>query len=162
MYFSLDIWHNTSTYVELFYLIKGETFMPKKNSGAKDLSDLEREVMSIIWEKGRASSREIKEVLEPKRPRALTTILTVLSRLRKKNYITEIPRLGRARIFKPLVPRERVATRRIRNVLKHFFSGSPSSLVSHLLDHESIDDSELLEIRRLLEEKMNKKRSVKK
>lgn len=136
--------------------------MPKDNSGAKDLSELEREVMSIIWEKNRASSREIKEALEPERPLALTTILTVLSRLRKKNYIAEVPRLGRAQVFQPLVPRERVATKRIRGVLKHFFSGSPSSLVSHLLDHESIDASELIEIRRLLEEKMNKKGGVKK
>jgi predicted transcriptional regulator len=133
-----------------------------QNRQDKDLSELEREVMTIIWQKGRASSREIKDALDASRPLALTTILTVLSRLRKKNYIAEVTRLGRAQVFKPLVPLEKVATKRIRGVLKHFFSGSPSSLVSHLLDHESMDDLELMEIRRLLEEKMNKKRGVKK
>ena len=130
--------------------------MRNSNNPQHTLSELEREVMSIIWEKKKVTSREIREALEPERPLALTTILTVISRLKKKKYILEVPSLGRSMVFKAAIPREKVAGNRLRGLLKQFFRGSPSSLVAHLLDSESISDDELKEIRGILEEKMEK------
>jgi len=128
--------------------------MRKIVSPDRELSELERQVMSALWDRGRSTARDLREILEPEKPLALTTILTILARLRKKGYIIEVPRLGRSMVFAPLVPRKSVAQKCIRGLLKQFFSGSPSSLVAHLLESEKISDEELAEIRKRLEEKM--------
>ena len=59
----------------------------------RELSSLERRVMQVIWEKNKATSKEIKKALEPTKQLALSTILTILSRLEKKQYIKEIYQL---------------------------------------------------------------------
>ena len=123
-----------------------KSFIPQQ-----DLSDLERDVMMVLWSKNLATSRQIKEELDASRPLALTTILTILARLKKKNYIEEIPSTGRAMVFRPLVPREPILRKNIRGILAKFFSGSPSSLVSHLLHDELVSREELIEIKKLIE-----------
>ena len=135
--------------------------MQKMKQPERDLSDLEREVMSVLWDKGRSTSCQVKEILDIRKPLALTTILTILSRLRKKGYVMEVPSPGRSMVFAPRVPRKSVAQKRISGLLKQFFSGSPASLVAHLLDHEKIPEAELDEVRRMIEEKMksNKRRT---
>jgi len=134
--------------------------MRNTNTPKQNLSELEQEIMNILWKKKKATSREIKEALEPEKSLALTTVLTMITRLKKKNYIKEVPSLGRAMMFTYCVPKKNVAEKRIRGLLKQFFSGSPSSLVAHLLDHEGISSEELTEIRRLIQNKTNNKRRL--
>lgn len=128
--------------------------MRKSPIPQQDLSDLERDVMMVLWSKKIATSRQIKDELDASRPLALTTILTILARLKKKNYIEEIPSTGRSMVFKPLVPREPVLRKKIRGILAQFFSGSPSLLVSHLLHDELVNREELMEIKKLIEARM--------
>ncbi len=132
--------------------------MKKSGVPAQDLSDLEREVMGVIWKYTKATSRQIKEDLDSRRPLALTTILTILTRLKKKQYIEEVPSTGRAMVFSALVPRESIQKKSIHGVLSRFFSGSPASLVSHLLHEEIVNDVKLIEIRKILDERMNQRR----
>ena len=128
----------------------------KENDGAKELSELERMVMQIVWEKGRVTAKQVKEALDETKSLALTTILTVLSRLKEKRYIKEVPSLGRSAVFQAIVPKEKVAFKTVRRVLMQFFSDSPSTLMAHLLKNEDITDEELAEIRRLLTTKTSK------
>jgi len=128
-----------------------------KKKPLKELSNLETVVMELIWEKGKATSNEIREELEPERPLALTTVLTILSRLRKKGYIKETPHLGRRIVFKPAFPRESVGGRKMKTLLDSFFKGSAASLVAQLLKEEKIDDAELARIERMIGERKKQK-----
>ena len=44
------------------------------------LGSLESDVIRTVWEKGEASVKDVKDALEPKRPLAYTTVMTVMSR----------------------------------------------------------------------------------
>ena len=132
--------------------------MARKHTDNKELTNLERQIMEVIWKLKKTTSKEIKEHLDAEKPLALTTILTVLARLMEKKYIKEIPSLGRTRVFQPIIPKESVAGKTLRKVIKQFFSGSPSELMAHLLKNENISEEELGEIRNLLETKYKKEK----
>lgn len=116
-----------------------------------ELSRLELEVMSIVWDLGECGSAEVIEAFKRRRPLAETTLRTVLSHIREKGYIVPIPTIGRGYRFRPTVSRESVASRSLKSLVKNLFEGSPRLAILHLLKKEKIDETELAEIRALLD-----------
>ncbi len=49
-----------------------------------DLAPLELECLSVLWPSGESSVREIHRALAASRPRAYTTVLTIMDRLEQK------------------------------------------------------------------------------
>lgn len=115
------------------------------------LSSLELEVMNVVWELGDCTSAQVIEAYARKRTLAPTTIRTVLTKLREKGYIEPIPTVGRGFLFHPKVARELVARRSLRELLGSLFQNSPRQAIAYLLDDADIPESELEEIRRILE-----------
>src|SRR5262245_58972265 len=67
------------------------------------LSDSEREVLKVLWDRGPGNVREIKEVLAGRGRRwAYTTVATLLQRLAAKQYVasdpTTVPHVYRASV----------------------------------------------------------------
>jgi len=126
---------------------------PGRRAGGREpaiLTDLETEVMQVLWKLGTATAGEMRETLAATRPLALTTVLTVLGKLREKKVVRLVPTIGRAMKFRAVVPRAAVAGRSLRGLLERFFNGSPASLMAHLVKEGDLDDAEMKEIRRLL------------
>lgn len=125
---------------------------PKRTKdGSAELTPLELTIMQILWERGNATAAEVGDALKEQRPLADTTIHTVLANLRKKGYIEPIPTVERALRFAACVPREQVAGRWLSGLMRDFFGGSPRRLMAHLIQQNNVDETELDEIRRLLE-----------
>lgn len=120
-------------------------------SGQRRLSALEQELMLVIWDKGRTTAKEIKATLDKTRPLAQTTILTVLSRLKSKGYVHEVPSLGRSLVFEASVPKENVANRDVQRLIDHYFSGSPSEMVAYLVSNGSLEREEVQAMRHVLD-----------
>lgn len=118
-----------------------------------ELSRLEQDVMNVIWDLGDCSSAEVIEVFTRKRKLAKTTIRTVMSNLRKKGYIEPIPTIERGFRFRSCVSRDVVAKRSLKNVVSGLFEGSPRQAIAYLLRDEEIDETDLEEIRRMLDER---------
>ena len=126
-----------------------------------ELTPLELEIMTIVWERGTANAAEVGEALPAQRPLAATTIHTVLANLRKKGFIEPIPTVERALRFAPCVPREQVATQSLGQLIRNFFGGSPERLMAHMIKSEQIDAQELAEIRKLFPPAVKGKKDTK-
>ncbi len=126
----------------------------KKDNGdpLQGLTELELEIMQVIWSKGDATAAEVTEHLRGSRSLAETTVHTVLASLRKKGVIEPIPTIERAARYRATIEKRQVADRRLKGVLADFFGGSPQRMVLHLLKEKSLDEKELQEIRQLFEE----------
>lgn len=127
-------------------------------TGPRRLSALEQEIMLVIWDKERTTAKEIKAALDETRPLAQTTILTVLSRLKGKGYVHEVPSLGRSLLFEASVPRDDVAQRDVQRVIDHYFDGSPSRMVQYLVENGAMDHAESQAIRREIDTAAHAKR----
>jgi BlaI family penicillinase repressor len=107
-------------------------------------------IMQVLWQKGRASARQITEALNRREPIAHSTVQTLLRKLEVKGAIDHDVE-GRTFVFYPLVKEERVRRGAARDLIQRVFGGSPAGLVAYLIEHEEVSSRELEEIRKLID-----------
>lgn len=112
-------------------------------------SDLELQVLSVLWEQGPLTVRDLQDCLPDGKQRAYTTVLSVLQVMEKKGLVKHT-RDGLAHLYHPAVKREKVLKPLMGGLVKHVFGGRPSAVLQCLLDAEKVDDEELGEIRKLI------------
>ena len=114
------------------------------------LPDGELAVMQALWSRTPpVTSGELQQQLKESHPMALTTLLTVLSRLADKGFVT-IEKEGRSSRYYPLVTRETYLAGQSRRFLDQLCGGSLSAFAAALCD-SGLTREELDELRALLE-----------
>jgi BlaI family penicillinase repressor len=107
----------------------------KKSSAPRravlDLAPLELDCMNILWPVGEGTVREIRDRLAERRPRAYTTIMTIMDRLARKG-IVERRKVGRAYLYRPNLSAEDARSAALAQVIENFFGGSKEGLLGHL------------------------------
>jgi len=101
-----------------------------------DLAPLELDCMNALWPRGEATVRDIQQALVATRPRAYTTIMTILDRLAQKG-IVERRKAGRAWVYRANVSEDAARSRAIAQLVDGFFDGSAAALTTHLTAHQS-------------------------
>ncbi|MEX2139113.1 MAG: BlaI/MecI/CopY family transcriptional regulator [Pirellulales bacterium] len=124
-------------------------------STAIRLGRVQLRIMQVLWERRRATAREITEALNADEPIAHSTVQTLLRGLEAKRAVDHKVE-GRTFVFFPLVREEQVARSVTRELLDRVFGGSVSELVAYLLKHENVSTDELRELRRIVNERSRK------
>ena len=114
-------------------------------------SDLELQVLSVLWETGRATVRQVLAAMPDGKKRAYTTMLSVLQVMEKKGLVTH-DRRGLAHVYRPLVKRGQVLRALLRELTHNVFGGSPARVCQFLLTEMTVNEDEMAEIRRLVGE----------
>ena len=104
---------------------------PSPRHALLDLAPLELDCLNMLWPMGEGTVREIRDALAPRRPRAYTTIMTIMDRLARKG-IVERRKNGRAYIYKPNLTAEDARAHALAQVIDSFFGGSKESVIAHL------------------------------
>ncbi len=126
---------------------------------ATKLGAVQTRIMQVLWDREKATAREITEELNRLTPNDLTahsTVQTLLRGLMDKgsvNYETQ----GRTFVFRAAVAQDKVRKNATRDLVQKTFGGSASDLVSFLLKNEKVSKKELEEIKKLITEKSKKK-----
>ena len=128
-----------------------------KGTDSKRLTPLETLVMRVVWDRSRATVREVREALAPRKPLAYNSVLTVMRILRDKGFLTS-EREGRVDVYSAAVSRREVAKHSLNTLLRHLFGGSPRALVSELLESDDITLEEVRAIRAELDERFRERR----
>src|SRR5512139_1945552 len=125
--------------------------MPKqKPKKLSRLGELETDVMSVVWEKGKASVQDVKDALEPGRSLAYTTVMTVMSRLAEKGML-ERQKEGRAFYYTPAASHDKVAGSLLQTLIKRLYDGATGQAIAQLLEtDENVDDAELERLEQLI------------
>lgn len=120
--------------------------MARKRSPS--LTDGEARLMTVLWERGSATVADIVLALEPQAN--YSTVQTLLRILEKKGYVTH-RKSGRAFIYSPVVDRQQARHSALRHLVARLFDGSPSLLVSNVLEQETLAPDELRRLKQLLD-----------
>ena len=113
------------------------------------LTPLEFQIMSTLWERGKASIREIQEAFpEDDRP-AYTTVQTTVYRLEDKNVVRRVKKIGNFHIFEPLVSRD-AAQRRLIDDLLAMFGGRTQPVMAHLVESGKLSLEDVKEAEKTL------------
>ena len=120
----------------------------------KRLTPAETVIMDAVWELPEATVKDVQEHLHAEKPMAYNTVLTLMRILRDKGYL-DSSRQGRTDVYRPAVSRREVGKSCLNDLLKNFFKGSATALVSQLLDNKSIPEAEMETLRREIEKRID-------
>jgi BlaI family penicillinase repressor len=105
--------------------------------------------MQFLWERRRATAREITEHLAKAKPIAHSTVQTLLRQLERKGAVAHAVE-ERTFVYHPRVTEKAVAGSAISDLISRLFGGSPTGLVAYLVRNEKLLPEEIEEIRRLV------------
>ena len=114
------------------------------------LPDAEQEVMQAIWACTAPVARtDIEEILLPEHPMAMTTLLTMLTRLAEKGFIS-IEKQGRRSLYTPLIAQEDYLAAQSKTFFEKLCGRNVSTFAAALCD-SGLTREEIAELRSLLE-----------
>ena len=117
------------------------------------LPDAEQEVMQAIWACTAPVVRtDIEKILYKTHPMAMTTLLTLLTRLSEKGFIS-IEKNGRRSYYTPCISREDYLAAQSKSFVDKLCGGSISTFATALCS-SGLTREELSELREMLEKGM--------
>jgi len=96
-----------------------------------DLAPLEVDCMNALWPLGEATVREVQRSLSGYRPRAYTTIMTILDRLAHKGIVAR-RKIGRAYLYSANLQPDVARDAAVDRLVAAFFGGSRQALAQHI------------------------------
>ena len=116
----------------------------------RKLPDAELEVMQAIWScKPPVARTDIEEILFKTHPMAMTTLLTLLTRLGEKGYIS-VEKNGRRSYYHPRVSQDDYLATQSKTFVDKLCGGSMSMFAAALCN-SGLTKEELAELRDMLE-----------
>jgi predicted transcriptional regulator len=116
----------------------------------KELTKAEDQVMQVLWQLGKAFVKDILEEMPDPKP-AYNTVSTIVRILETKGFVTH-KAYGKTHEYIPLVSREKYTRFYLNNMVKGYFDGSITSLVSFFAKENSLKANELEQLVKKLEE----------
>ena len=106
--------------------------------------------MQTLWQLGRGTVGQLIESMPPPAP-PQSTISSFIRILEKKGFVGH-EAYGKTHVYFPVVSKAEYGRRSLANLVRDYFDGSASRLVSFLVEDENLSEGELAELRRRLDE----------
>jgi BlaI family transcriptional regulator, penicillinase repressor len=118
-------------------------------------TEVELELLRVLWDMGSASVRELHEVVSSQRPLGYTSVLKTLQIMTEKGLV-ERTEAGKAHIYHAAASQEETQNQLLRDLSERLFSGSAAQLAMHALAMQPASEEELEEIRKIIRQKREK------
>lgn len=125
-----------------------EALKPLGATLAKGLGPLEMEVLDVIWEMEKATSRDVFEKMRERRRLGQSTVLTVLRRLSDRGILHRDAG-GDVYVYTPVMARQELGGRMIDDVVDRIFGGSLEPVVAHLMQRKGIASADTAKLQGL-------------
>ena len=116
---------------------------------SKHPTELELEMLKIIWRDGASTVRHVRKELRGFRKLAHTSVITIMNIMVNKGYLKRT-REGKSYFFETTVREEETKGGILGDIVKRAFDGSASALVMNLIKTGDIDRSELGDLRKII------------
>ncbi len=124
--------------------------MPQKE---EHVSDAELGVLEVLWERGKATVREIANaVCQDQSFSKYQSVQKLLERLEKKRCVKRF-RSKPAHSFQAIVDREKIIARRLEDVAATLCGGSLTPLLMHLAERTKLKSEERKALQELIDKK---------
>jgi predicted transcriptional regulator len=118
---------------------------------SRTLTEQELEIMKVVWGLGRATVRDVYEVLRERRKIAYTTVMTMMNILEAKKHLKKQAQ-ERAYVYQATRPRSQVIKAMVREFVDRVFNGSAEPLLVHLIKERRLSQKDLEKIARTIGE----------
>ena len=122
----------------------------------KILTKAEEQLMQVLWKLEKGFLREIIDAMPAPKPHQ-NTIATLLKILVDKEFVNVIV-LGRQHLYTPLVGKDEYSKRTMKQMVKGYFEGSFSNVVSFMVKENTISIEELESLLVQIKKQQNQKK----
>ncbi len=122
--------------------------MVKKSSKKPTAAELE--ILSVLWQRGSATVRDVHETLACRKPIGYTTTLKLMQNMHEKGLVVR-DESQRSHVYRSALSQAAAQRTMLRTILDRAFGGSAAALVVQAIRSGEISPEELAEIRRLLD-----------
>ena len=117
------------------------------------LTEVELEFMTVLWQIGRGTVRDLIAKLAADRNLAYTSVATIMRILEQKNFVTSVKE-GKTFVYTPFLAKDAYQSRSLKDLSAKLFDDTPASLVARLVDDDGLSEEALEEIRALLDRRL--------
>lgn len=117
------------------------------------LTEVELEFMTLLWEHGDGTVRDVLSNLDKERDLAYTSAATILRILEQKNFVSSTKN-GKTLTYSAILSKNEYQSRLLRDVSAKLFDNTPAALVARLVDDEHLSEDALKELREFLGRKL--------
>jgi predicted transcriptional regulator len=110
----------------------------------------ELEILQVLWEKGKASVREVHETILLTKEAGYTTTLKLMQIMFEKGLVKRDDS-SKVHIYQPNVSKEKTQNQFVGKMISSLFGGSSSQLVMQALGNHVPSKDELDEIQQLID-----------
>ena len=110
----------------------------------------ELEILDVLWERKKATVREVFEIINKRRPTQYTTVLKLMQIMQEKGLVNR-DETEKAHVYRPKLSQRKTRTQLVGNLLDKAFRGSALSLVQHVLETKPATREELEAIREMID-----------
>jgi len=114
-------------------------------------TDAELAILSVLWERGPSTVREVHEALSATQDTGYTTVLKLLQIMTDKGLVVR-DESQRAHVYSSRFSEQRTQRQLLGDLTDRAFRGSPAKLVMQALSASRANAEELMAIRQLLDE----------
>jgi BlaI family penicillinase repressor len=114
-------------------------------------TESELEILSILWDKGYATVREVHEIIFKTKEVGYTTTLKLMQIMHEKGMVSR-DQSAKTHIYTPNFDQCKAQEQYVGKMIRTLFSGSSSQLVMQALGNHKPSNSELTEIKLLIEQ----------
>ncbi len=123
----------------------------------KELTKAEEQLMHYLWMLEKAYLKDIVEQYPDPAP-AYTTISTVVNVLVKKGFVG-FNTHGKSREYYALISKETYSQQSMKGLMSSFFDNSAQKFASFFTSQKDLSVEELQEIRKLIDDQIEKRKS---
>jgi BlaI family transcriptional regulator, penicillinase repressor len=122
-------------------------------SGTAKPTASELEILQVLWSRGPSTVREVHEALaqSAKKPVGYTSVLKLMQIMTAKGTVRRNEE-QRAHVYEACQPAEKTKRQLAADVLQRVFDGSASELMMHALSGRPGSQTEIEQLRRMLDE----------
>lgn len=113
-------------------------------------TDGELEILQVLWNKGKATVREVHEELLKGKEAGYTTTLKLMQIMFEKGLVLR-DSSSKTHIYQPAVEREATQSMLVNKMIDSLFAGSSATLVMQALGHHHTSKEELEAIKKYLD-----------
>ncbi|MBI3717725.1 MAG: BlaI/MecI/CopY family transcriptional regulator [Sphingobacteriales bacterium] len=117
-------------------------------------TESELEILQVLWNKEKATVRDVHEELAQQKDVGYTTTLKLMQIMFEKGLVKR-DESNKTHIYEPLVSREKTQKQLVGKMVDTLFQGSPTQLVMQALGNHKTSRRELEEIQKLLDNLKN-------
>lgn len=116
----------------------------------------ELEILSVLWEKGFATVRDVHESINKTRESGYTTTLKLMQIMHEKGLVSR-DTSSKVHIYQALVDKESTQDLFLNKMIQSLYAGSSAQLVMHALGNVDTTDAELEQIKQFINSLKEKK-----